>query len=111
MSARAVDLIQILLQFIVFSRHSELELPDNVILQNSLQSALDFLGSNKLAPTIESVFVIGGGAVYEEALKLPQCTQIHLTWIKSEFECDAFFPKFEGLEFKEAMVASFSFFH
>ena len=83
---------------------SDLDLPDDVILQNSLESALAMLDSEKLASTIENVFVIGGGAVYEEAMKLPQCTQIHLTWVKKEFECDAFFPKFEGMGFKESTV-------
>ncbi|RLN81113.1 hypothetical protein BBO99_00003955 [Phytophthora kernoviae] len=43
--------------------------------------------------TVDQVFVIGGGAVYTEALRYKGCDKVHLTRVQGgEFECDAFFP-------------------
>jgi len=39
-----------------------------------------------------SVFIIGGGEVYQEAL--PLANHMLLTHIKGDFNCDTFFPKF-----------------
>lgn len=42
-------------------------------------------------PNIESVFVIGGAQLYNEALRHPQCETLHVTMINAYFECDTFF--------------------
>lgn len=45
---------------------------------------------------MESVFVIGGARVYEEALQHPACQRIYCTQLISpDFGCDVFFPKIE----------------
>lgn len=36
------------------------------------------------------MFVIDGGQVYREAVNSPLCDAIHLTEIKSSFDCDTF---------------------
>lgn len=41
------------------------------------------------------VWVVGGQAIYEEAVRLPQCKRIYLTKIDAEYECDTFFPEFD----------------
>lgn len=38
------------------------------------------------------VWVVGGQAIYEEAVRLPQCKRIYLTRIDADYECDTFFP-------------------
>lgn len=43
--------------------------------------------------------VIGGGAIYEEAL--PLATRIHLTEVKRSVEGDTFFPTFDRAAFRE----------
>ena len=50
-------------------------------LTSSLDSALALLGSDGFAQRIESVFVIGGGQIYSEALASPLCSAVHLTQV------------------------------
>lgn len=38
------------------------------------------------------IFVIGGGAVYREALQLPHCRLLVLTRVERDFECNVRFP-------------------
>src|SRR5579883_1656500 len=45
-------------------------------------------------PDIENIFVIGGAAVYREALGHPDCQLIYLTQINKSFDCDTFLPDF-----------------
>ncbi len=63
----------------------------------SLQSALEELGKN---PSIQNIFVIGGGEIYTEALAHSDCKRIYLTDIDSEFSCDTFLPEFSS-DFQE----------
>uniref|UniRef100_K3WZU4 DHFR domain-containing protein n=1 Tax=Globisporangium ultimum (strain ATCC 200006 / CBS 805.95 / DAOM BR144) TaxID=431595 RepID=K3WZU4_GLOUD len=63
---------------------------ESVGIATSLTDALALIDDKKDA--IDQVFVIGGGAVYEEALNYPGCQRVHLTNVKGQFACDAFFP-------------------
>jgi len=49
-------------------------------------------GSGGQEPRVGKVFVIGGAEVYKSALSLPETRRILLTRIRSDFECDTFFP-------------------
>ena len=69
---------------IVVSRGG-LELPDGVLLAHSLDEALG-LAQNK-------TFVIGGATLYAEAIRHPACTELYLTQIEGQHDCDAFFPE------------------
>ena len=55
----------------------------------SLQAALDELGRD---PTVKNIFVIGGGQIYAEALRHPDCARLFLTDVDGEFPCDTFLP-------------------
>ncbi len=55
---------------------------------DSLNEAIDSAQNNK-----GFIYVIGGGQIYLEALKHPQCQYIIITQIFSEFPCDTFFPE------------------
>jgi dihydrofolate reductase len=60
---------------------------------HSLDEAIAFAGDAELA-------VIGGGEVF--TLALPRATRMHLTWIHTKIAgADAFFPRFESLEWNE----------
>ena len=41
---------------------------------------------------IDEVFVIGGAALYAEALENPNCERVYLTSVQGSFECDTYFP-------------------
>eukprot|EP01127_Copromyxa_protea_P002597 TRINITY_DN1252_c0_g1_i1.p2 TRINITY_DN1252_c0_g1~~TRINITY_DN1252_c0_g1_i1.p2 ORF type:complete len:181 (-),score=28.06 TRINITY_DN1252_c0_g1_i1:1120-1662(-) len=66
---------------------SEENIPDEVMICQSLDaftyvSGLDY----------EQIFIIGGGLLYEEALKRPNCKEIFFTQIDKDILCDVFFP-------------------
>lgn len=64
--------------------------PESVGVASDLASALQLVEAKQDA--VDQVWVIGGSAVYEEALNHPACNEVHLTSVKGMFECDAFFP-------------------
>ena len=62
----------------------------------SLESAISFIhNQNKTAhtPTIETLFIIGGGEIYKEAIEKNICTRLWITQINSKFNCTTHFPK------------------
>lgn len=72
---------------IVLSR-SALQLPAGVLAARSLDEAL----TRAAEAGAESTFVIGGGAVYLEALARPDCARVLLTRVSGTHECDTFLP-------------------
>lgn len=84
---------------IVLSRQN-LMLGPNVMVCNSMDSALQRLQEPLLAGTIESAWVIGGSSVYREALASPHCFRIYLTKILKTFKCDTFLPEVPGNTFR-----------
>jgi dihydrofolate reductase/thymidylate synthase len=53
---------------------------------------MQLLEAEGTAETIETVFVIGGGQVYREAVESSRCSVIHLTAVAADPPCDTFFP-------------------
>lgn len=52
-------------------------------------------------PDVEKVFIIGGGQIYAEAIKMTGCRSIYLTRIHATFpDCDTFFPKIDASGYK-----------
>jgi dihydrofolate reductase/thymidylate synthase len=51
------------------------------------------------------VFVIGGGAIYEEAIQHPLCTELWITRVSGSFNCDVRFPCYEKLFRPDSVVA------
>ncbi|CAM6126006.1 unnamed protein product [Calypogeia fissa] len=64
----------------------------DVMVCRSLHEALEVLASRANAAAIETVYVIGGGQMFGEAMTSPFCDAIHWTEIESEFDCNAFCP-------------------
>ena len=64
-----------------------LELPENVILANSLDEALKIASHHQLHPfngiLVDHVYVIGGARLYNEAIARDECQHIFLTLILS----------------------------
>ncbi|ETL93566.1 thymidylate synthase [Phytophthora nicotianae P10297] len=64
--------------------------PETVGVATSFREALELV--QQQGDRVDQVFVIGGGAVYTEAMSYPGCAKVHFTRVKGQFECDAFFP-------------------
>lgn len=69
-----------------------LDLPAGVEAARSLDAALALLAAPPHGDNVETVFVIGGGSVYEAALQHAGCVGVHLTRVDSDAPCDTFFP-------------------
>lgn len=54
-----------------------------------------------LCDLVETIWVVGGPQVYQEALVHPWCELIFLTDIMADFDCDVFFPQFDRSIFKK----------
>lgn len=53
----------------------------------------------------KEIFIIGGASIYEQAL--PFANKMLLSWIKKEYQGDAYFPKFGEKEWKRAEIKEF----
>lgn len=76
---------------VVITRNPNLEFPQGVLRADGLEQAL-VLGAPSSA--IESVYVIGGAQIFEQAIALKECRKIYLTRILHSFDCDTFFLPF-----------------
>ncbi|KAI4848844.1 hypothetical protein E4T45_06162 [Aureobasidium sp. EXF-8846] len=87
---------------VVISRSEKVDgADDSVILSSSISSALASLATKvnegKAAP-LGRVFVIGGAAIYKQALDMEQAKSILLTRVEGEWDCDTDFPVDVGVE-------------
>lgn len=73
--------------------------PAGARVARSLEEALALAGSGE-------VFVIGGEAVYREAL--PRADRLYLTLLDRDFEGDARFPDYDDAAFRELSRESFA---
>ncbi len=79
---------------IVLTRNPGLFLPEGVLTSNGFDQVLEMSNSEQLKNIIETIFVIGGQQVYNEALKYSQCQKLYITQVHAMFACDTFFPEF-----------------
>jgi dihydrofolate reductase len=74
---------------VVLTRQPEFALPAGVLRAGSLD---DGLRVARAADGVETLFVLGGGEIYRQAMALDGCRHIYLTRVLARTECDAFFP-------------------
>ncbi|EDS38910.1 dihydrofolate reductase [Culex quinquefasciatus] len=67
--------------------------PAGVMVCTSMQEALDRLDQSPLVDEIETIWIVGGNAVYKEAMESDRCHRLYITDVKGTFNCDAFFPE------------------
>ena len=77
---------------IVISKKSQSYFPEEVIVVNNFEDAI------KATIEDENPFIIGGGQIYNIAMKYSDT--IELTRVHEEFEADTFFPKINEDEWK-----------
>ena len=73
----------------VLRNESTLDSP--VINQCTLESALN----NELVEKSSSIFVIGGGQIYQDLYTNTSLDKIFLTKVIGDFQCDSYFPKID----------------
>lgn len=78
---------------IVITRQESYNAPDGIIVVNSLEAAL------KMAKQDTNPFIIGGGEIYKQALKIVDT--IEFTRVHHNFEGDTFFPVINETIWKE----------
>lgn len=74
---------------VVLSSTAAADSCEGATVARSLTEALESLAGRS---ETGEVFVIGGAAVYKEAVELPNCARIYLTRVGIDVDCDAFFP-------------------
>ena len=78
--------------------YEELGIPESVIIMNSLENALEYLGKDKY-----KIFIIGGESIYRESILSKYCSKIYLTQVEYNEEkygkLDVFFPIIEEEKF------------
>ncbi len=72
------------------SLRADLSIPEEVTIASSFEEAL-FIANKQ--DNIESIFIIGGQALYAEAINSPMCSMIYFTEVFTNVaDADAFFP-------------------
>ena len=84
---------------IIVSRRTDLTIKGTQIF-SSIEKALKFSEMEQQ----EEVFIIGGGQVYEYALKNDLVTKMYLTHVSGKFEADVFFPKIKTKDWSTSIV-------
>lgn len=78
---------------VVITRQDNYDVPNGVIVVNSLEKAID------MAMDDNQPFIIGGGEIYKQAL--PYANRLELTRVHGIFEGDTFFPEIDLNEWQE----------
>ena len=79
---------------VVITRNEDLKLPEGVFKAEGFDQALELLEKGAIKKSVESVYVIGGAQIYQQAIDRKECRKIYLTQIFHSFDCDTFFPHF-----------------
>ena len=80
---------------VVISRHG-LSVVEGVIAVTSLDDAL---AAARRDATVETIFVVGGGQIFQEAFADPRLERVYLTRIDGRFGCDITIPDLDSLGF------------
>ncbi len=78
---------------VVITRNLNYQVPEGVILVNSLEDAI------KACSQDSQPFIIGGGEIYKQAILIAD--KIEITRVHESFEADTFFPKIDPAVWKE----------
>ncbi len=76
---------------VVLTKDQNYKVPDGVLKVASLDAALDLLEDFP----VENCFILGGGQIYDLALRHDRLRKVYLTEVDAELNCDTFLPDFE----------------
>ena len=77
---------------VILTRDRSKQFDAGVFSCGSFDEALDLSDQLVEKGAVESVFVIGGGALFHESIGHAGCKKVYLTEINGIFKCDTFFP-------------------
>jgi dihydrofolate reductase len=76
---------------VVLTRDTTFQAPGALVF-HSMEDCLKSYENEKE----RTVFIIGGGEIYRQALELNCVDEMYLTHVEAEYDADTFFPEFEG---------------
>jgi dihydrofolate reductase len=76
---------------VIISRQKNFSVPDCTVV-NSLEDAI------KACPKNETIFIIGGGEIYNQSMKIAD--KIDITRVHHSFDADTFFPEIDLTKWK-----------
>lgn len=85
---------------IILSREMS-EAPKGTSLARSFNEAVELVTSGSLSSMVESVCIIGGSSLYEEAMNGSHLCRIYLTKVLGDFKCDTFLPAIDETTFRK----------
>ena len=74
---------------VVLTRQNDYRADEGVLIAHHLDDALNLLATDT---SVEHIYIVGGGAVYAEAIQHNDCASLYLTEIQETYACDTFFP-------------------
>ena len=82
---------------IVITRDEDYSVDADVVIVHSIDAALEAAAQS--GSDVEEVMIIGGASFYEHMLE--RADRFYITQVHGRFEGDAWFPKYEQLNWKE----------
>lgn len=74
---------------------------EGALVYNSIENALEYCKSQGH----QEVFIIGGGQIYELALKKDLVDIMYLTRVHESFEADSFYPEFDESRWTKEVIS------
>ncbi|QQG36740.1 MAG: dihydrofolate reductase [Micavibrio aeruginosavorus] len=77
---------------------------ENVQFATSVEDALKAAKGIAESDGVDEIFIAGGAQIYDAAM--PYIERIYLTIVNRKYEGDSFFPRINGAEWREEIIAS-----
>lgn len=84
---------------VVLTRQKELKAP-NCLIFNSIEESLAFYKNE----SERTLFIIGGGQIYKEALELNCINEMLITHVNHSFDADTFFPEIDSKKWNSEIL-------
>tara|TARA_Y100000385_G_scaffold199437_1_gene206509 strand:- start:88 stop:594 length:507 start_codon:yes stop_codon:yes gene_type:complete len=84
---------------VILSRNKNFK-AENCKVYHSLNEAI----SSYQNETEKTVFIIGGGQIYKEALELDLVSEMYITEVHSAYRADTFFPDFDDSKWEKTFL-------
>ena len=87
---------------VILSRNTNFDAGDCKVF-TSIDDCLDHFSNE----TERTVFIIGGGQIYNQAINHPRLEEMYITEIHHAFEPDTFFPVFDETKWKKESILKY----
>jgi dihydrofolate reductase len=87
---------------VVLTRNGVYDAPECAVF-NSLEACLEYFKNEKE----RTIFIIGGGQIYKEAISLDLIDTMYITEVAARFEADTFFPLLDENTYTKTKVLEY----